>query len=161
MATCIFPGRFQPFHEGHLMVVQGMRKACGNVTIVICDEGKKSEEAPFSVDRRREMISAALLAKDIMDANIVVVRDMPNDEEWVSHVLDAVGNPSEPFVWSGNDAVRAMFEAKGVQVKKVVPVPGIASEEIRRKMRANDPDWRKHIPSGAIDVCMDALRAAR
>lgn len=155
--TCIFPGRFQPFHEGHLLVVQGMVKACGNATIVICDEGKKTEDAPFSVEKRREMITAALLAKDIMDATIVVVRDLPNDEEWVAHVLDAVGHPSEPSVWSGREEVRAAFEAKGIHTKKVVPVPGIDGEDIRAKMRAGNAEWRKHIPSGAIDVVMEEM----
>lgn len=141
------------------MVVQGMHKAFGNVTIVVCDEGRKSDEAPFSVDKRREMISAALLAKDIMDASIVVVRDMPDDADWVDHVLDAAGRPSEPFVWSGNEHVRALFEEKGIATKKVVPVPGISSEDIRAKMKAGDANWRKHVPSGAIDVVMEALKS--
>lgn len=140
------------------MVVQGMFKACGNVTIVICDEGGKSADAPFSAEKRREMISAALLAKDIMDATIAVVHDMPDDEQWVEHVLDAAGNPASPYVWSGNDHVRELFEKKGVATKKVVPVPGISSEDIRAKMKSGDANWRKHIPSGAIDVLMDAMK---
>lgn len=155
MQTCIFPGRFQPFHEGHLMVVQGMHKACGNVTIVLCD---RPGDGPFTVDERREMISAAMLAKDILDATIVTVRDNADDAQWVDHVLDAAGRPSEPYVWSGNAEVRAMFEAKGVATKKIVPVPGIASEDIRAQMRAGDGAWRKHVPSGAIDVAIAALQ---
>lgn len=155
MPTCIFPGKFQPFHEGHLMVVQGMMKACGNVTIVICDEKKpKSADAPFSVDERREMISAALLAKDIMDANIVVVEDGAEDADWVTRVLTAADEPSDAVVWSGNEHVRSMCEAAGVATKKIVPVPGIDGAEIRRLMAAHDPNFRKHIPSGAIDVVM-------
>lgn len=131
------------------MVILGAFKTCSNVTIVICNDGAK----PFNVEQRREMISAALLAKDIMDANIVVVPD-GHDAAWVERVLDECGNPSDAGVWSGDEAVRALFEAQGVQTKKIVPVPGISGEDIRKKMAANDPAFRKHIPSGAIDVVM-------
>lgn len=157
MSTCIFPGRFQPFNEGHLMVVQGMYKMCGNVTIVICNEGKGGESSPFTAEQRREMISAALLAKEILDATIVVVKDGGEDAEWAKRVLDECGNPAEPYVWSGRDEIRALFDAINVQTKKIVPVPGISSDEIRAKMKAGNSEWRKHIPSGAIDVVMDAM----
>lgn len=155
MSTCIFPGKFQPFHEGHLMVVQGMIKTCGNVTIVICDEGKLTPDAPYTVEQRREMISAALLAKDIMDATIVVVRDGGEDVVWAKRVLDEAGG-SEPYVWSGREEIRAIFEGLGVQTKKIVPVPGISSDDIRAKKAAGNSEWRKHIPAGAIDVLMGA-----
>lgn len=137
------------------MVVQGMMKAYGNVTIVICDEKKpKSADAPFTVEQRREMISAALLAKDIMDASIVVVEDGAEDAAWVTRVLSAADEPSDAMVWSGNEHVRAVCEAAGVATKKIVHVPGIDGAEIRKLMAAHDPNFRKHIPSGAIDVVM-------
>lgn len=138
------------------MVVQGMQKTCGNTTIVICDEKKSGPDAPFTVDARREMISAALLAKDIMDATIVVVDGATADSGWVARVLDAADSSTDAMVWSGDEAVRAAFEAAGVATKKIVPVPGISGAEIRRLMAARDPNFRKHIPSGAIDVVMSS-----
>lgn len=141
------------------MVVQGMLKACGNVTVVICDEKKKGPDAPFTVEQRREMISAALIAKDIMDATIVVVDDGAEDAAWVTRVMDAAeANASDAMVWSGSEHVRSLFEAAGVATKKIVPVPGIDSGEIRKLMHANDPNFRKHIPSGAIDVVMAGIQ---
>lgn len=137
------------------MVVQGALKACENVIIVICNEGK-GPDSPFSTDQRREMISAALLAKDIMDATILVVNDGGEDKDWAHRVMDECGNPADAIVWSGREEVRAAFEANGVATKKIVPVPGIDSADIRAKMATNNPDFRKHIPAGAIDVVMDA-----
>lgn len=152
MSTIIFPGRFQPFHNGHLMVIQGAMKLSDNVVIVICD-GKRNEEAdPFTQDKRREMIGAALLAVDIMDVTIAVVKDDESDEAWAHHVLDAAGNPAEPVVWSGDEGVRKIFEAKGVATKKIVPVPGIVGEDIRKMIREKNPAWRSKIPAGALDV---------
>lgn len=160
MATCIFPGRFQPFHEGHLLVVQGMMKVHGNAVIVICD-GKYEPGAdhPFTIAERHEMISAALLAADITDATIVDATDRPTHGEWVDAVLDAAGHPQEPLVWSGKDEVRAMFDERGVPTKKIVPVPGIDGEVIRDAIAAgNIEPVRSKIPAGAIDVVMRKIR---
>ena len=158
MATCIFPGRFQPFHDGHLLVIQGMMKVHGNATIVICDgKGGHGADTPFTMQQRREMISSALLAVDIMDANIVEVVDKGDDGEWANAVLDAAGNPGEPMVWSGDEKVREIFEAKGVATKKIVPVPGIDGAAIQKKIMAKDSSWREKVPAGAVDVITEIL----
>ncbi len=151
MATLIFPGRFQPFHNGHLMVVKGMTKLSDSVVIVICDGGKDADDM-FGLEQRREMISAALLADDLLDATIVTVKDAETDEAWATHVLDVAGNPAEPVVWSGNEGVLKIFEAKGVATKKVVPVPGIVGADIRQMIKNGDRTWRSKVPAGAMDV---------
>lgn len=151
MSTLIFPGRFQPFHNGHLMVVKGMAKLSDSVVIVICDGGR-GEDDPMSLEQRREMISAALLSADLMDATITTVKDAETDEAWATHVIDVAGNPPEPVVWSGNEKVLNIFEEKGVATKKVVPVPGITGAEIRAFMKAGDRTWRSKVPAGAMDV---------
>ena len=158
MSAIIFPGHFQPFHNGHLMVVQGMMKVSENVIIVICDGKGGGGEKFFTVDQRREMISAALLSADIMDATIVVVKDDESDEAWAHHVLDAAGNPADPTVWSGNEHVRKIFEAKGVATKKIVPVPGIDGAEIRKMIKEGNTVWRSKVPAGAMDVIEDASK---
>jgi nicotinamide-nucleotide adenylyltransferase len=158
MQICIFPGRFQPFHNGHLLVVQGMMKACGNATIVICEaKDPRSAEDPFSLDERREMISAALLSADIMDATIVSVKDTESDEAWAHHVLDAAGNPADTMVWSGDENVRKLFENKKVATKKIVPVPGINGAELRTMFEKGDRTWRSKVPAGALDVIEGVL----
>ena len=158
MATIIFPGHFQPFHNGHLMVVQGMMKVSDNVVVVICERQKKTEDDIFTADQCREMIGAALLSANIMDATIAVVKDAESDEAWAHHVLDAAGNPADTTVWSGNDKVREIFEAKGVATKKIVPVPGINGVEIRKLIKEKNPAWRSKIPAGAMDVIEDVTK---
>jgi cytidyltransferase-like protein len=158
MSSIIFPGRFQPFHNGHFMVIQGAVKLSDDVTIVICDGKKNGDEDPFTLDQRRDMIGAALLAVDIMDVTIAVVKDSESDEEWAHHVLDAAGNPTEPMVWSGDEKVRKIFEAKKVATKKIVPVPGIVGEEIRKMIKNKDLTWRSKVPAGAMDVIVDASK---
>lgn len=163
MATCIFPGRFQPFHEGHLLVVQGMMKIHDNAVIAICD-GKHESGAdhPFTIAQRREMISAALLSADITEATIVDVTDKATHAEWVDAVLDAAGHPKDPLVWSGKEEVRAMFEVKGIPTKKIVPVPNIDGAVIREAIAKGDVSGvRSKIPAGAIDVVMEVVAGRR
>jgi len=162
MQTPIFPGRFQPFHNGHLMVIQGMMKVFESAVIVICESAEKNTKAePFSVDERREMISAALLSADIMDATIVSVKDSESHENWATHIIDAAGNPAEPVVWSGDESIRAIFEKKGVTTKKIVPVPGIVGADIRAMMERGDRTWRSKVPAGAMDVIEGILEKKR
>lgn len=159
MPTPLFPGRFQPFHNGHLLVIQGMVKTMGNPIIVICDPLKSdaSGDDLFTLDDRREMISAALLSADIMDATIVTCKDAESDADWVKYVLDAAEKHSDVMMWSGRDEVRIAFEAAGIPTKKIVPVPGIDSATLREQMRAGSGEWRKKVPAGALDVIEEAL----
>ncbi len=133
------------------MVVQGMMKLSDNVIIVICHDATSADE-PFTLEQRREMISAALLSADIMDATITTVKDTPSDADWAQHVLDAAENPADVTVWSGNDDVRMIFEDKKITTKKIVPVPGIVGAEIRQMIKDKNSAWRSKVPAGAMDV---------
>lgn len=148
----IFPGRLQPFHTGHLMVIQGMMKMHGNAHVVICEPRIKGEDDLFSVDERREMIGNALMEAELMDADITVLNDDLSDEAWVRHLLDVCGNPAEPVVFTGNDAVAAVCQAHGLAVKKVALVPGHDSAEIRAWIKAKNDAWEKKVPAGVPEV---------
>ena len=156
--TCLFIGRFQPFHKGHLMVVQGMRKVCGRLIIGIGSPEKRSDkENPFSVDERREMIGSALLEANIADADILECPNTPTDAEWVSAVLKVTGPIDQ--VWTGNELVATLFEKEGVAVKRIKPVPGISGTEIRARL-ASGGDWEALVPDEVASV-MKRLNATQ
>jgi nicotinamide mononucleotide adenylyltransferase len=136
-----------------------MVKAVGNPIIVICDPLKPQVDGEdmFTLEERREMISAALLSADIMDATIVSCKDAGNDADWVKYVLDAAEKRTDVVMWSGREDIRAVFEAAGISTKKIVPVPGIDGETLRSQMRAKNGEWRKKVPAGTLDVIEDAL----
>ena len=160
MNTCIFPGRFQPFHVGHLMVVKGMVKSCPNVTIVICF-GDRGDDDLFSTEQVREMITAALLDAEIMDATIAEVEDCSDDAEWADKVLEAAGFPENAQVWSGDEDVHALFEKIDVRTQKISPVPGFVGKEIRKMISSDDKEWRSKIPAGALDIVYDKTREGK
>ncbi len=147
--TCLFAGRFQPFHNGHLLVVQGMAKVCGKIIIAICSPKETGTTAadPFSVPERRDMIQRALQAKDIIpnsDVALIDVPDMPADEEWTKQVLALAGGTVHQ-VWTGNEWTKTCFEAAGVEVKWIKEVPGISATEIRKRMKEGG-DWKSMVP---------------
>ena len=148
----IFPGRFQPFHTGQLLVVQGMMKMHGKAHVVICEPRVKGVDDLFSIDERREMIGGALMEAELMEADLAVLQDDLSDEVWVRHLLDVCGNPAEPVVFTGNEAVAAICEAQGLPVKLIKLVPGHDSTEIRALIKAKTSAWQKKVPAGADEV---------
>lgn len=145
--TCLFVGRFQPFHRGHLMVVQGMTKVCDRIVIAV-GSCKKSgtEDNPFTAQERIEIIQRALQDEDIIpkhDVAFIEVEDTDNDDDWTSAVLEKAGKVKT--LWTGNDWTKECFADTGLEVQDITEVPGISSTEIRQKMK-NDGDWQEMVP---------------
>ena len=149
MSIGIFPGRFQPFHNGHLMVIQGMANVCSEVHVVISVD---PAEAMYSVEKVREMISGALLNEGLTDVYIQSVEVSEDDGEWLDAILEVAEGRDEVVVWSGRREVLELCGANGVETKRVVHVPGIDGDEIREKIAAGDTTWREKVPGATIDV---------
>ncbi len=145
-STCLFIGRFQPFHIGHLMVVQGMTKVCGRIVIGIGSADQKgTSENPFSVADRKEMIQRALQEVDIIpmfDVEFIELPDHAEDEEWTKMVLEKAGNVDK--VWTGNEQTKACFEGK-VEIQWIKEVPGFDGTEIREMMKKGGY-WEEKVP---------------
>lgn len=149
MSVCIFPGKFQPFHNGHMMVVKGMTKMCDRLVIVICCA--KDENPMFGPEEVREMVSGALLDEDLVDAEIHVLNDCPNDNEWVDR-LKELGEGQEIQVWSGREDILAACEKQGVKTKKIVHVPGHESEDIATLIKDGKDAWESKVPHSVANV---------
>mgnify|MGYP003982908835 CR=1 FL=1 len=157
MSVGIFPGRFQPFHNGHLLVVKGMMSSSSRTVIAICHGEGMGPDDLFTKLQVQEMISSALLSEDIIDAEIVFVSDCEENAEWADKLLEAAGWPEDAKVWSSSEEVRALFEELGKESQRVAPVPGIDGEEIRGWIKSGNTEWRTKLPGGAIDVVQNLV----
>jgi bifunctional NMN adenylyltransferase/nudix hydrolase len=87
----VFIGRFQPFHNGHLQVVEEALKQCQRLIIIIGSaRNTRSTHNPFNEVERMEMIEAAT---DSYRDRIIFgfVEDSAyNDEEWMKDVTKEV-----------------------------------------------------------------------
>lgn len=150
--TCLFVGRFQPFHNGHLMVIKGMTKVCGRVVVAIGSTDKHgTAENPFSAEERKEMMQVALQDAGIIplfDLIFIEVPDMPSDDEWTKKALELAGTVH--MAWTGNEQTKACFEKAGIEVKVIKPVPGISATEVRKRMKEGG-DWQALVPKAVAD----------
>ncbi len=154
--SCLFVGRFQPFHNGHLMVIKGMTKVCGKVVIAIGSpvEGR-TEENPFSVSERKEMIQRALQAENIIpnfDITIIEVPDMDSDAEWAKKCLELSEEIHQ--VWTGNEWTKKCFVDAGIEIKDIKPIPGISGTEIRSRMKSGG-DWKALVPDDVVSYLVE------
>jgi nicotinamide-nucleotide adenylyltransferase len=148
--TCLFIGRFQPFHIGHLMVVQGMTKVCGRIVIGIGSANQsKTPENPFSATDRKEMIQRALQAENIIpmfDVEFVEFPDQTQDEAWTQMVLEKVGRVDK--VWTGSEQTKKCFEGK-VEIQWIKEVPGFHATEIRELIKKGGY-WEEKVPDEVV-----------
>ncbi|MCG8018781.1 MAG: bifunctional nicotinamide-nucleotide adenylyltransferase/Nudix hydroxylase [Candidatus Thiodiazotropha sp. 'RUGA'] len=88
----VFIGRFQPFHKGHLSVVEeGLREAERVIVLIGSAHRPRNIRDPWSVDERSEMIRSAVGEKDAARVIIAPLMDVIyNDELWVRNVQATV-----------------------------------------------------------------------
>lgn len=89
MSTAIVIGRFQPFHLGHMAMVNKALEVADRVIVVIGSTGCWPDfKNPFSVAERTDMIRAVFPDERL---SLVSVEDHPyDDERWASDLREAV-----------------------------------------------------------------------
>ena len=159
--TALFIGRFQPFHNGHLLVVQGMTKLCGKIWIGIGSSQLHHEKQnPFTAQERKEMMQRALQSVDLIpmyDINFVELPDEADDVAWRNAVLEKTG-PVD-VVWTGNEKTHECFQGV-VPVKPIKEVPGISATDVRQKM-VEGTEWKKLVPEDVAQFITEIDGVAR
>jgi len=104
-------GRFQPFHLGHLRLIEAVRD--DNLELIICigsaQEGR-TKDNPFTTEERRIMVEAVVSCLDC-EYQIYEIPDVNNNDLYVSHLKTFV--PDFDTVYSGNSLVLKLFKASG------------------------------------------------
>lgn len=115
MSVALLPGRFQPFHRGHVAIAQEA-VADGHELLVMIGSAQEAAtwENPFSAGERREMVATGMAAAGLAPRTIVAVADINDYDRWVAHVIARLG----PFdcVYSANALVQRLFSAAGYPV---------------------------------------------
>ncbi|HEY6529921.1 MAG TPA: bifunctional nicotinamide-nucleotide adenylyltransferase/Nudix hydroxylase [Cellvibrionaceae bacterium] len=88
----IFIGRFQPFHSGHLKVVQeGLKQAEKLIVLIGSAWQPRNTRNPWSHQEREDMLRACLSDADNARIHCLPLMDVPyNDELWVRNVQSTV-----------------------------------------------------------------------
>ncbi|NOZ82756.1 MAG: nicotinamide-nucleotide adenylyltransferase, partial [Euryarchaeota archaeon] len=146
-------GRFQPFHLGHMYVIERIAEEVDEIVIAIGSAQKSHTlENPFTAGERLMMIFKSLQQNRITKTWYVIpVNDIDNNSLWVSHMKSL----TPPFhrVYSGNPLVKRLFREAG----KDVATPPLfnrreySGSEIRRRMLAGEP-WEELVPEAVVEV---------
>ena len=152
----LFIGRFQPFHIGHLYLIQDALKKYDKIIIGIgSSQYDHTCNNPFTADERKRMIEDSLKSSDINKYEIKFIPDIHNYQKWVSHVVSIV--PKFDVVLSNDPLTKRLFEEDGYKVEETIKYnrDKYCGNEIRRKMINNEP-WEDLVPEPVVKIIKDA-----
>jgi len=159
--NALFIGRFQPFHMGHLLVIQQLSKYYDMVIIGIgSSEDRNTKENPFSEQERTDMITKSLDEKKIKNYRIVSIPDIHDPPHWVAHVCSLVTDFD--VVITNNPFTKQLFTEKGYLVKTIRRFkPTLYSgTEIRRRILTNK-SWETLVPEPVKHIIKDVQGVTR
>ena len=100
----IYIGRFQPFHLGHLHVLEQANKLADHVMVMVGSSFRpRTAKNPFTFEERRDMLNQA--GVDIGIDNLVIrpLRDyIYRDDRWKKHVEQVVSDFEAEFSENGH-----------------------------------------------------------
>ncbi len=149
MKTALFVGRFQPFHIGHLKVIEWILKKYDKVIIVIGSSDKsKTDNDPFTAEERKKMISKTLGTENIEKYEIIEIPDVHDDGAWVKCILEKAKFDT---VFSTNSWVKRCFEIFNISVEKHPKFGNISASGIRKRMREGK-EWEHLVPKDVAKI---------
>lgn len=148
----LFIGRFQPFHKGHLKVMQDLSKKYDEIIIGIgSSQYGYTYDNPFTADERIEMIKKTLEAYRVKNYTIVLIPDIHNPPKWVDHVKSIVRDFD--VVITNNDFTEQLFKEKKIKVEntRLYNEHLYSGKTIRKKIRENKP-WVHLVPEQVVEI---------
>lgn len=163
MQSALYIGRFQPFHNGHLSVIEEILKENDRVIIVIGSAEKNYlTNDPMTAGERYMLIEAALKEAKVPAEKycIIPVRNVNNYGLWVNHINIHV--PEYDRLYTGSRIVKACFEGKydkqhrenkvGPEIididRNIIPV---SATQVRQAI-LNKEHWENLVPKAVAEL---------
>ena len=142
-------GRFQPFHYGHLMVINWALSLFDEIVILVgmADESHTLQN-PFTAGERIWMIREALRDEGI-DLTRIVTATIPTMSIYVGNALYVIKLvPPVEAIITRNPVTAQVFRDAGLKV--LVPPP--YNRDIRELIIKGDERWRKLVPPVVAEI---------
>ena len=152
-------GRFQPFHLGHLSVIERIYKR-EDVSYVIIGIGSAqcshTLEDPFTAGERHLMISKSLESEGILNYYMVPIEDINYNALWVSHVRSLA--PPFDITSTNNPLVKRLFGEAGYKVEPLCLYNRslYSGTKIRELMVKGDDSWKELVPN-AVSTTIEEI----
>lgn len=152
MRRVLYPGRFQPFHKGHLLVVEKLLEEFDEVVIAIgsAQEGFTCNN-PFTAGERIEMIDSVLRSKGVSRDRywLIPVPDIHMPPAWTAYVLSMI--PRVDAVVSGNPHVVKIYEWFGFKtIRLELFSPGEYNGTSIRRRICYGEEWEHLVPEQVV-----------
>jgi nicotinamide-nucleotide adenylyltransferase len=146
-------GRYQPFHRGHLRVVETIQRERPSAALLLAigsaDESYTWKN-PFTAGERFEMMDRTLEGVDGPRVHIIPIADIHRHSQWVRHLESLL--PSFDRVYTNNPLTRLLFERAGYAVESppLYSRAKFEGEHIRQCLATNQ-GWRPLVPPVVAD----------
>ncbi|MFE9436559.1 nicotinamide-nucleotide adenylyltransferase [Streptomyces sp. NPDC006640] len=160
-ASCVFPGRFQPFHNGHALALTHAAELYERVIVAISNAHiSHTENNPFTGGERYEMIDC-FLRQTSLSSNVTVI-PIPVDDApttWVATILSVC--PRFDNVYTRSPWTQSLFEHWGIpNSKTLLTGHPLSASEVRKAMAGGD-EWQQTVPEGVADLLVELDGPAR
>ncbi len=146
-------GRFQPFHNGHLNMVERIVEDDDIDELVLgigSADASHTKHDPFTAGERIMMITKSLVDLDLV-TYAVPIEDLERNSVWVSHVQSM--SPEFDIAYSNNPLVIQLFEEAGVEVRQspMFNREVLEGTEVRERM-IKGQNWQPLVPDAVGEV---------
>ncbi len=150
MAKALLVGRFQPFHNGHLSLIESIAKRYEKICIIIGSATESNTpKNPFTAEERGEMIKRALKSRNIANFEIGSVEDFHDDRLWTGAIKMSF---KFDVVYSRNNWTIDCFRRNGVKARKhkFYHERKYSGKEIRKRI-VKGISWKESVPNEVYD----------
>jgi len=151
MTRGFYIGRFQPFHNGHLNMVEQIADDVDELVLGIGSaDDSHTTRNPFTAGERIMMITKSLVGYDLV-TYAVPIEDLERNSVWVSHVQSM--SPDFDVAYSNNPLVIQLFREAGIEIRQspMFNREVLEGSEVRERMISGG-DWKSLVPEAVIDV---------
>lgn len=145
----LYIGRFQPFHLGHLSVIQ---KAIQEVDKLIIGIGSAEmnylPDNPFTGSERYQMVEKTMESENITTDKytIIPIRNIHNYALWVDHL--SLYLPPFKAVYTGSPIVKQLLKKSmhNYEIRDIEKTIETSSTIVRDNILNNDDSWQTQVP---------------
>ncbi|WP_254528888.1 nicotinamide-nucleotide adenylyltransferase [Natrinema gelatinilyticum] len=151
MTRGFYIGRFQPFHNGHLSMVEQIAEDVDELVLGIGSaDDSHTGRNPFTAGERIMMITKSLVDYDLV-TYAVPIEDLERNSVWVSHIQSM--SPDFDVAYSNNPLVIQLFREAGIEIRQspMFNRDVLEGTEVRERM-INGDDWQTLVPKAVVEV---------